>query len=80
MLNPFPHKLYLDLPEKNDLGENVEYLGNRKILNWIENSVENGAFARYEKMLHFLHCFQIVSATEALKGACVEERVYVYQK
>ena len=40
-----------------------------------ENSVENGAFARYEQMLHFLHCFQIVSATEALKGACVEKRV-----
>ena len=28
-------------------------------------------------MLHFLHCFQIVSSTEALKGACVEERVKI---
>ena len=41
----------------------------------IENIVGNEAFARYERMLHFLQLFQKPSAIEALKGASVEERL-----
>ena len=62
--------LYLDLSTTKVYDENDDYLGERKtvILKGFENNVDNGAFAHYEQMLHFLQCFQKSSLTEASKG------------
>ena len=83
MCKPFPSHAIVRLTntQGNTLMKNIRIQAKYEmpILLCIEIIVGNGAFARYEQMLHFLHCFQIVSATEALKGACVEERAnFIY--
>ena len=47
----------------------------KKLPNWVENTVGKGEIAHYEQFLLFPHCFQKACFPEASKGVIVWEWV-----